>query len=92
MWPFWPRFHATRSRTLAMSAITRFESRVSSHMPAADWLYQRHVKNYRIIFFAFVVLAFPRAGNPCITLYILISTFFFSLVGDQFLNSHDPNV
>ena len=76
-----------------MSAITRFESRVSSHMPAADWLYQRHVKNYRIIFFACVVLAFPRAGNPCINLYILISTcIFFSLVGDQFLNSHDPNV
>ena len=65
-----------------MSAITRFESRVSSHMPAADWLYQRHVKNYRIIFFACVVLAFPRAGNPCINLYILISTciFFLQLV------------
>ena len=42
-------------------------ARKASDVLAADWLYQRHVKNI-VFFFTCIVWAFLRAGNPCITL------------------------
>ena len=39
--------------------------RVARKADDADWRYQTHVKKYDI-FFMCVIMAFLRAGNPCI--------------------------